>query len=62
MSLLWVDFLADARPGNVGGVFEYFDTPPAVGATISVTYQPDCLAKNSNKIMKNMSYKLQMPL
>lgn len=39
-----------------------FDTAPAPGATVSVTYQPDCIAKNSDKIMKNMSYKLQMPL
>ena len=26
MSLSWIGFLNDIRPGNVGGVFEYFDT------------------------------------
>lgn len=26
MSIQWVDFLADARPGNVAGTFEFFDT------------------------------------
>ena len=26
MALTWVGFLNDIRPGNVGGVFEYFDT------------------------------------
>lgn len=33
-----------------------FDAPPASGATISVTYQPDCIAKDETKIINNLSY------
>ena len=34
-----------------------FDTPPDTGAVITVTYQPDCIAKDENKILRNMTYK-----
>ena len=35
-----------------------FDTPPAAGATVTVTYQPDCIAKDDTKIINNISYSL----
>lgn len=35
-----------------------FDTPPPEGATIAVTYQPDCIAKDETKIINNITYSL----
>lgn len=37
-----------------------FNTPPANTAVISCTYQPDCIAKDENKVIRNMSFKLGM--
>ena len=35
-----------------------FDSPPPAGSTITVTYQPDCIAKDDTKIINNISYSL----
>lgn len=36
------------------------DTPPAAGSVVAITYQPDCIAKDENKVLRNMTYKLGM--
>lgn len=35
-----------------------FEAPVAVGAVVSVTYQPDCIAKDDTRIINNLTYSL----
>lgn len=35
-----------------------FDVPPTDGHTVAITYQPDCIAKNSDRVIKDISFSL----
>ena len=36
----------------------HLDTAPAIGSTVAVTYQPDCIAKDANHVLNNVSVAL----
>ena len=37
----------------------HFTSAPAVGATVSVTYQPDCIAKDASHVLNNVKVVVQ---
>jgi hypothetical protein len=41
-----------------GGGDIVFNAAPSSGATVTMSYQPDCIAKNSDKLIKNIAYKI----
>ncbi len=40
---------------NLAAKNVHFDSAPANGATIALTYQPDCIAKDANHVLNNIS-------
>ena len=54
----WQFSLIVGSAGCTANLVVHAETPPADGSTVTLTYQPSCIAKDSNHIVNNVKVEI----